>query len=79
MRWAAGSDTEGSEELASLQAGFPQFRIWREVICNRARYNARRLHRGTHPHTVVTTDPDELRAALSGELARLGQDSADSD
>jgi hypothetical protein len=54
MQWAAGSDTEGSEELASLQAGFPQFRIWREVICNRARYNARSLHRGTHPHTVVT-------------------------
>jgi hypothetical protein len=53
------------EELDRLQAGFPQFRIWREIICDRARYVARREDPGARPHTVVTADLDELRAALS--------------
>lgn len=50
-----------ADQLASLQADFPQFRIWREITFNRRRYIAR----GRHPHTVVTPDLDELRAELS--------------
>lgn len=53
------------DELASLRASFPQFRIWRETIGERRRYVARRLTPGTRPHTVVTPDPAELRAALA--------------
>ena len=34
-------------------------------IAARTLYIARRLRRGTHPHTLVTADLNELRAALS--------------
>jgi hypothetical protein len=50
--------------LAILQAQFPCFRIWRERTCDRVRYVARSLHPGLNPHTVVTDDIGELRAAL---------------
>ncbi len=66
MPSAPDHDANDDSELASLQAGFPQFRIWRETIHDRARYVARRLNPDTHPHTVVTPDPDEVRVALSG-------------
>jgi hypothetical protein len=65
MQPALDKHTEADEELASLQASFPQFRIWQEAIGGRRRYVARRLAPGTRPHTVVTTDPGELRAALA--------------
>lgn len=51
--------------LAELRQQFPQFRIWREAIGPRTRYIARRLDPGTRLHTVVTADPDELRATLA--------------
>ena len=51
-------------ELAVLQTQFPGFRIWRERACDHARYVARSLHPGLSPHTVVTDDIGELRAAL---------------
>ena len=51
-------------ELARLQTDFPQFRIWREITRGRGRYVARSLHPDARPHTVVTPDPAELRAAL---------------
>jgi hypothetical protein len=54
-----------SDELASLQADFPQFRIWRETTCQGTKYIARRLHPDIHPHTLVTPDPGEIRAELS--------------
>jgi hypothetical protein len=60
-------------KLAALRAEFPQFRIWRESIGQRRRYIARRLDRGTSPHTVVTPDLDELRTALSGGTAAPGR------
>ena len=53
------------DELAALRAEFPRFRIIRETVGDRARYVARRLEPGTRPHTVVTADPSELRAALA--------------
>lgn len=60
----AASLTSG--ELARLQDEFTGFRIWRETNGERTRYVAQRLHPGHHPHTVVTDNPAELRAALSG-------------
>lgn len=61
-----------SDELATLQGEFPRFRIWRETIRDRVRYVARSQHSGLNPHTVVTDDLAELRAALE-----LSPDSAD--
>jgi hypothetical protein len=56
------------DELAMLRQEFPGFRIWREVIGGeRARYIARSIHLGKSPHTVITADLDELRAALDGD------------
>jgi hypothetical protein len=54
-----------ADDLASLLQQFPGFRIWREVTGEHARLVAVRRHAGTRPHTVVTNDADELRAALS--------------
>jgi hypothetical protein len=51
-------------ELVVLRAGFPCFRIWREETFDRARYVARSLHLRLNPHTVITDDISELRAAL---------------
>jgi hypothetical protein len=53
------------EELASLRSSFPAFHILLEAIGGRRRYVARRIGPGTRPHTVMTSDPDELRAALT--------------
>lgn len=52
------------DERFSLRQEFPQFRIWREIIAERTRYVARRLHPPTSPHTVVADDLAELRTAL---------------
>lgn len=60
--------TEGSTTPADLSAtrrAFPGFRIWRETVGDRTVYVARRRQPGTRPHTLVTTDPHELRAALA--------------
>jgi len=52
-------------ELLALQADYPSFRIWREDAFDRARYVSRSLRPGQNPHTVITDDPAELRAALA--------------
>ncbi len=54
-----------SDPLPALQQQFPAFQIWRENMFGRRRYIARSQHLSVHPHTVITADPDELRAALS--------------
>jgi len=51
-------------ELASLRADFPRFWIWRENTGSGVRYVARSQRASLNPHTVVTADPAELRAAL---------------
>src|SRR5712664_3835147 len=68
-----------SEELATLQGEFPRFRIWQETIHDRVRYVARSTHTGLNPHTVVTDDLAELRAALqpAPDAARLHAGPAD--
>jgi hypothetical protein len=53
-----------SDDLTGLQSEFPAFRIWREEFPGRSRYVARSRYPGLNPHTVVTTDLRELRAAL---------------
>ena len=52
------------EELATVQADFPGYRIWREVLPGRDRYVVRSLLPGLSPHTVVTDDLSELRGLL---------------
>jgi O-methyltransferase involved in polyketide biosynthesis len=59
-----------ADELAGLQEEFPAFRIWREITGERVRFVARSLRPGVSPHTVVTDDVGELRAAL--EPSRVG-------
>ena len=60
-----GDPSTVAADLARLHAEFPGYRIWREVTGNRARLVAVRRHHGMSPHTVVTADPAELRAALA--------------
>jgi len=50
--------------MTRLHADFPCFQIWREETCDRARYVSRSLHHELNPHTVITDDLWELRAAL---------------
>jgi hypothetical protein len=61
---AVGAPSSLDGQLAALQAKFPCFRIWRERTCDRDRVLARSLHPGLNPHTVITDDIAELRAAL---------------
>lgn len=53
-----------AEILVALRASYPHFRLWPETIKDRPAYIARRLIPGSGPHTVVTPDLTELRAAL---------------
>lgn len=53
------------DPLPALQQEFPAHRIWRENLCGRIRYIARSPRLDIHPHTVDTSDPDELRTALA--------------
>jgi hypothetical protein len=62
----ADPPTAPEDPLVRLRADFPQFDIWRENICGRRRYVARSRHLSVNPYTVITEDPEELRAALSG-------------
>ena len=55
-----------TDVLFGLQQEFPGFRIWQECHGDRKRYVACRVLTSTRPHSVVTADPDELRAALGG-------------
>jgi hypothetical protein len=54
------------DELALISAGFPRFRVWREVRADGTRYAAQARDLATRPSAVVTDDPAELRAALAG-------------
>ena len=50
--------------LAALREEFPAYRVWLEPANGQYKFIARRLRPGTGPHTIVTSDPAELRAAL---------------
>jgi hypothetical protein len=64
MHPAPANESEKDDEIAQLQASFPQFRIWRESTHSGPRYIACRLRPGTRPHTLITSDLGELRAEL---------------
>jgi hypothetical protein len=55
--------------LDQIRTDFPDFDIAREIVRDRIRYVSRRRRPGVQPHTVVTADLDELRAALSPDGA----------
>jgi hypothetical protein len=59
-------------ELADLQQDFPGYRIWQEPMGDRLRLVAVRRKPGTSPHTVITTDPSELRSALANATLTSG-------
>ncbi len=59
-------NTPPDATLAALRQEFPGYRVWLEPAYGRYRFVARRRHSGTRPHTVITSDPAELRAALAG-------------
>jgi hypothetical protein len=54
-----------TRRLDQLRNDFPDFDIAREIIRDRIRYVSSGRRQGVQPHTVVTADLDELRAALS--------------
>jgi hypothetical protein len=65
MHSALAQYGEDDPDLAQLQAGFPQFVIWRETRHDQPRYIARSLRPGIRPHTLITSDLSELRTELS--------------
>jgi hypothetical protein len=58
-------DTQREITLAALRAEFPRFRIWIEAAPSGYRFAASRQRPGSGLHTVITTDPAELRATLA--------------
>jgi len=55
----------GPDILTTLQCDFPNYHIWQETTLTGPRYIAHSRHLSQSPHTLVTRDPDELRAELS--------------
>jgi hypothetical protein len=56
--------------VAALRAEFPDYEFSRVVAVGQVRYVASRRHPGTHPHTFMTADPEELRAELKAVRRR---------
>jgi hypothetical protein len=63
------SDNDTDDEIILLRAQFPGHRIGTETVVDRIRYVARSQWDGAHPHTVITRDLSELRAALEAGQA----------
>jgi hypothetical protein len=59
------------QALADLQQDFPGYRIWREPMGGQIRLVAVRREPGTGPHTLVTADLAELRAALAKSTSAM--------
>ena len=53
------------DELALLAAGFPEYQFWSERGRDHLRYVAQGIRLDIRPHTIVTTDLAEMRAALT--------------
>jgi hypothetical protein len=54
-----------TDTLSELRTDFPRYVIDSVAAANGRRYVAVRRQPGPGPHTVVTPDPAELRAALA--------------
>jgi hypothetical protein len=62
------------DPLKPLSEQFPEFRIWREITGpERIRYVAVRRRPGTSPHTLVTSDLDELSTVLHDARTRAAR------
>jgi O-methyltransferase involved in polyketide biosynthesis len=59
----------------ALRSEFPTHKIWRDETPGRVRYVARSRYQGLGPHTVVTPNLAELRAALA-PIQETGADAA---
>lgn len=57
--------------LTALRADFPEYQIWLEQLSTGDRFVARRQRPGPGLHTVVTSDPAELRATLAAARPQL--------
>jgi hypothetical protein len=53
------------DPLPDLKHDFPAYDIWRETTLAGVRYIACSCHLNQNPHTLITKDPDELRAVLT--------------
>jgi hypothetical protein len=53
------------DPLTAMQRDFPAYDIWQETTFTGVRYIARSRHLNQNPHTLVTSDPAELRAVLA--------------
>jgi hypothetical protein len=58
-------NTPPDRTLAALRREFPGYRVWLEPVHGHYRFVAQRRNPGSGPHTVITSDPAELRAALT--------------
>lgn len=57
-------------ELAMLQEEFPGFDIWLTEKGLLTSFVARRRHSDLHPHTLVTSNPHEMRMQLQQNPVR---------
>lgn len=57
-------------DLDAARRDFPRYRIDAELAVDRRRYVACRIQPGPGPHTLITSDLDELRAELASSHQR---------
>jgi len=57
-------DIEHGAVVTALQEEFPAFHIMLEHTLTGPRFIVRSRHLNQNPHTLITRDPDELRAVL---------------
>lgn len=62
-----------ARDLAALAQDFLQFGFTSETVRDRVRYVARSTRPGIGPHTVITADLTELRAALADGTTRANR------
>jgi hypothetical protein len=68
-----GQVIDAEREVRLLRRDFPRYEIELGFTPSGARYTAQRMKPGPGPHTVITKDPIELRAELSGQTAPVPQ------
>lgn len=64
------TDTDGLADLEAARRDFPRYQIDVELAVDRRRYVARRIQPGPGPHTLITSNLNELRAELEGSPQR---------
>jgi hypothetical protein len=64
------TDTDELAGLVAARRDFPRYQIDVELAVDRRRYVARRIQPGPGPHTLITSNLNELRAELEGSPQR---------